>query len=375
MKILYWTDLFLPHVGGIETFSMDLIPALQARGHDVWLLTSQHETRLPDFEQIGSIPVHRFRTWHAIQTSDLHELASVRRAVAGLKRQLNPDLVHLHFGATSLMHLQTRTVIPAPTLTTVHALPESSLRENSLFSKVVRTSEAVNAVSARGLQMLARAYPDHSDRMSYIYYGLGPSGRDEGEVTPPSFDDPLILCLGRLAHQKGFDLALEAFALIEPNFPRARLVIVGEGVEEQNLKDLAAGLGISSKVNFAGPVPPSEVDRVIGRATLMLLPSRFEGLPLVALQAARLQRPMVTSGVDGLPELVVDRESGLVLQENTARHLAEAMSEMLRNPHEAIRMGEAAGGRFREHFDFDQCVSRYENLYRRVLDTRSAPAA
>jgi glycosyltransferase involved in cell wall biosynthesis len=64
MRVLYWTDFFLPHIGGIETFGGDLIPALQARGHEVTVLTSSHKAGLPAVEQVGSIPVHRFQAMY-----------------------------------------------------------------------------------------------------------------------------------------------------------------------------------------------------------------------------------------------------------------------------------------------------------------------
>jgi glycosyltransferase involved in cell wall biosynthesis len=99
---------------------------------------------------------------------------------------------------------------------------------------------------------------------------------------------------------------------------------------------------------------------------MMLLPSRFEGLPLVALQAARMQRPIIASAVDGLPELVVDQDSGLVLKDNNERELAKAITCLMQNPDKAIAMGKAVAGRFEERFGFDQCVSRYERLYQRV---------
>ncbi len=277
MKILYWADFFLPHIGGIETFSMDLIPALQARGHRVTVLTSRHAANLPAMEQMRSIPVHRFDIWEALETKNLRKLMSIRRAVTDLKRELNPDVTHLHFGATSYMHMQTESAACAPTLTTVHALPESSLTESSLFKKVVEASKAVNAVSAKACQLLSRAFPEAADRFSFVYYGLGPSAHSTIEVSPPSFEEPLFLCLGRLAPQKGFDLALKAFALVDKVIPKARLAIVGEGVEESALKQLAVTLGIAEKVDFTGSVPPQDVYGVINKATIVLLPSRFEG--------------------------------------------------------------------------------------------------
>lgn len=367
MKILYWTDFFLPHIGGIETFGADLISALLARGHEVSVVTSSSGKNLPAIDHIEGIPVHRFQTWDAIRTNDLKTLVAVRRAVTALKRELKPDITHLHFGATSYVHVQTRTAVRTPTLTTVHAPLESSMGEGSLLRKVVAASQAVNAVSAHGHQLLRRAFPEAADRLSFVYYGLAPSAQSAIEVIPPSFDEPLILCLGRLAPQKGFDLAVKAFARVERTLPRARLMVVGEGVEEAALKQLAESLGIAAKVDFTGPVAPQDVYGVINKATMLLLPSRFEGLPLVALQAAKMQRPIISSDVDGLPELVVDQESGLVLRDNNELELAKAILFMVQNPQKSIGMGKAVAQRFEERFGFDQCVARYERLYRQIL--------
>jgi len=366
VKVLYWTDFFLPAIGGVETFAGDLIPALQARGHEVTVLTGLHRPGLPAFEHVGSTPVHRFPMWTALLANDVVKIASISRSISALKRQVGPDLVHVHFGATAYLHLQTRATGNTPTLTTVHALTQTSLTGTSLLGSVVRASAAVNAVSAAGYRLLCQAFPDAADRLSFVYYGLASSAGQTTEVIPPRFDAPVILCLGRLAPQKGFDLALRAFALVEKTFPKARLMIVGEGVEEATLKELARSLGIEAKVDFTGSVPPDQVYSVINRATMMLLPSRFEGLPLVALQAAKMQRPIISSAVDGLPELVVDGESGLVLADNNERELAGAISRLLQDPRKAIRMGQALAQRFEDRFDFAQCVSQYERLYRRA---------
>jgi glycosyltransferase involved in cell wall biosynthesis len=367
MKILYWTDFFLPNIGGIETFSNDLIPALQGRGCDITVVTSLHDPNLPTFEYMGSIPVYRLPTWESIRLNDLRGVLSVKKAVSALKRQLKPDLVHLHFGATAFFHLQTQAAASSPTLTTVHALPESSLGEKTLFSKVVHASHSVNTVSKVQAEMLARAYPQYAERFSHIYCGLNVPRHYEFDFVAPSFDEPVILCLGRLTPQKGFDLALNAFARIAPNFPAARMMIVGEGVEESALKDLAANLGIARRVEFTGAVQPKDVFEVINKATMILLPSRFEGLPIVALQAAYMQRPIISSNVDGLPDLVVDQESGLVLENNIEDGLVESIVSLLRHPQKAIRMGQAAAKRLERNFSFNDCVSRYEELYRKVV--------
>lgn len=372
MRILYWTDLFLPHIGGIETFSMDLIPTLQARGHEVTVVTSDLTLETPRSETIGGIPVHRFPTWNALRTNDLRAITDVRKAVSELKRRFQPDVAHLHFGATSYMYLQTHRALPVPTVTTVHAIPESSLTAESLFGKVLHASAVLNAVSKEGHRRLTQAFPAAAERISYVYYGLGNTAHGAVDVRPPSFDDPVLLCLGRLTTQKGFDVALRAFAAVHEILPRARLKVVGEGVERGALEALATSLGIASKVDFTGSVAPRDVLRVVNEATIVLMPSRFEGLPLVALQAARLERPMISSDVDGLPELVVNGESGLVLERNDEKTLAEAILFMARNPERAVAMGKAAARRLDERFGFDRCVDAYERLYRRAVAAQDA---
>ena len=219
MRVLYWTDFFLPHIGGVETFGGDLIPALQARGHEVTVVTSSHKADSPAFDRVGSIPVHRFPMWRALRTNDLRELVSIRRAVSVLKREVKPDITHLHFGATSYVHLQTQAAVWTPTLTTVHALTQTSLTDSSLLRGIVQASQAVNAVSVAGYELLRQAFPEAADRFSFVYYGLATSAESAIEVIAPRFDEPVILCLGRLAPQKGFDLALKAFAQVEKAAP------------------------------------------------------------------------------------------------------------------------------------------------------------
>ncbi|MCB2059221.1 MAG: glycosyltransferase family 4 protein [Novosphingobium sp.] len=367
MKILYWTDLFLPDVGGIETFSMDLIPALQARGHEVTVVTSALTQDHTTVEELNGIPVHRFPTWHALRTNDLKLLMSARKAITDLKRKFDPDVTHVHFGATAYTFMQTQRAAKAPIVTTVHALPDTSLLQSSLFSKLVAESAHVNAVSVQGYNRLSQAFPQAAECMSYVYYGLGPAAHREVEVVPPSFEQPVILCLGRLIPQKGFDVALKAFAKVESVVPDARLAIVGEGSEEATLKRLAAKLGIAMKVDFPGPVPPENVYQVINTATMLLMPSRYEGLPLVSLQAAKMQRPIISSDVDGLPELIIDGQSGLVLRENNEEELAEAIISLFQNPARAVAMGKAAALRLEERFGFENCVDQYERLYHEAV--------
>jgi glycogen(starch) synthase len=96
------------------------------------------------------------------------------------------------------------------------------------------------------------------------------------------------------------------------------------------------------------------------------MPSRFEGLPLVALQAALAARPIVATRVGGIPEVVVHQETGLLVESENASALAAAAAFLLANPEIAVRMGYAGRRRAQEVFSWEKCVGSYEDLYRQL---------
>src|SRR4029077_14295619 len=180
-----------------------------------------------------------------------------------------------------------------------------------------------------------------------------------------------LLCLGRLVAEKGFDLALEAFATVLDRFPNARLVIGGDGPEREKLQHQAITLGLVDSVEFAGRIPPEEVAHFIDEATLVLIPSRLEGFGLVALEAALMARPVVAARVGGLPEVVLHQKTGLLVEHEDHEDLAEAITLLLDHPRTATMFGEAAQRRAKEVFSFERYVAAYDDLYQSI--TSKAP--
>ena len=365
MKILYWTDLYSPHVGGVEVFSAKFIPALQKRGHEVAIVTSHRQFQLPDYSLDNNIPVYRFNFWEALEKRNLKQTIAIRRQITQLKQDFKPDLVHLHFGATSYFHLQTMNTYSTPTLTTIHAVPEASLSTpQSFLYKILQNSDWVNTVSPQGLEKMRQYIPEITPHSSVVYYGLE---LPDLEPKTPNFNPPTLLCLGRLVPQKGFDVALDAFAVLLKRFPQIRLVIAGDGSERTALVNQAEELGIESAVDFKGLIPPEQVPALLNEATMVLLPSRFEGLPLVALQAAQMCRPIVATNVDGLPKLVINQKTGMLIEKDEPKMLTDAIAFCLEHPELAIALGQAARKRFNQIFSMESCVDNYDALYHQVI--------
>ena len=184
------------------------------------------------------------------------------------------------------------------------------------------------------------------------------------------FARPVLLCLGRLVWDKGFDLAIRAFALLRDRGIVAKLVVAGDGSERSNLEALAGDLRVADGIEFIGWVAPDRVADLINTATLMLMPSRWpEPFGLVALQAAQMGRPTIAAAVGGLPEIVEHGRTGLLVAADSEHGLADAVQELLANPRWARRLGDHARQRAREKFDFAAFVDDYERVY---AETRAA---
>jgi glycogen(starch) synthase len=186
------------------------------------------------------------------------------------------------------------------------------------------------------------------------------------------FEPPRLLCLGRLSPEKGFDVALNAFAILVGEFPEARMLVAGNGYLRLELEQQATELGIRDRVEFPGWIAPAEVPALIDTATMVLMPSRQESLPLVALETASMARPIVATRIGGLPEVVADGETGLLVPPEDAPALANAISRLLHQRELASNMGKAAKNRVRQLFSWSSHVDRYDALYRKLTAETAA---
>jgi glycosyltransferase involved in cell wall biosynthesis len=200
-------------------------------------------------------------------------------------------------------------------------------------------------------------------RSSIIYNGLEIPGL---APEPLPFDPPRILCLGRLSPEKGMDVALAAFASVVSRFPAARLTIAGDGAARWELQRQAAAYGVDHAVDFIGWVAPGEVPSLINASTLVLMPSRKDSMPLVALEASLMARPIIGTLVGGLPEVVAHEETGLLVESEDSQAAARAILFLLSNPAVAVRLGDAARARAQRVFGWEEHVSAYDALYRKL---------
>jgi glycosyltransferase involved in cell wall biosynthesis len=173
---------------------------------------------------------------------------------------------------------------------------------------------------------------------------------------------PLLLAVGRLSPEKGFDLLLQAFALVRKTSPQLRLLIAGTGPQETALKAQSAALGLDSAVTFAGHLPSPW--QYFPTATLFVLPSRHEGMPNALLEAAAAGLPIVALPASGgVVELLRD-QPGVWLAPQVS---AEALAASLLSALQTLQPGQRFAHAFIDGFRLDRAMRAYENLIDQTL--------
>ncbi|MBV9951750.1 MAG: glycosyltransferase family 4 protein [Acidimicrobiia bacterium] len=363
MRILVVSNQYAPVVGGIEVLLRQLCPALAARGHDVSVLTSTHTLARDEVSEIDGITVHRVNLVRALTTRDPATLARAKRATVRIVDEVAPDVIHAHdLGANLWAVFESQPATPV--ITTMHiGLASFPVDQKGSMARLLRRTTWLTGVSQAVVDQAVDLMPELADRFSVIINGLPPTP----EPAPPDPKGRRIVAVGRLVDQKGFDVLLHAFPSVLEREPGAELLLVGDGPERAQLEALVEDLGLGDAVRFHGAARHEDVAGLLASASVVAIPSRHEGMPLVALEAAAAGRAVVATPVQGLGDVVVDGETGVLVPPEEPGPLADALVELLSDPSRAAAYGANARARAVERFSLDQTVDAYEDLYRRFV--------
>jgi glycosyltransferase involved in cell wall biosynthesis len=370
MHIVYWSDLFWPYLGGVETQAAQILPALAERGLKFTVITSHRDLALPDREDWNGATIRRFPFRKVLEERDIPMLIRLKRELAELLRQFAPDLVHLNgIGPSALICHAIGNPGGTPFLVSLHQELSATQRgePQSLLAQLLDRADWVHAVSPTVLEQACTLNPSLRERSSVIYNFVRKPASEPG---PLPRDPPVLLCLGRVIPQKGFDVALEAFASLAERLAGLRLIIAGDGEDKSGLEKRAVALGLAERIEFTGWISPTDVPGLLNRCTVLVMPSRKEGFGVVAAEAAMMARPVVGSNCGGLRDVVQDGVSGLLVEKEDPRALADALSVVLEAPDRAAAMGLAGRERAIREFDLSTCIDSYEVLYRRLTGSR-----
>ncbi|MEM5583832.1 glycosyltransferase family 4 protein [Roseibium sp. AS2] len=247
--------------------------------------------------------------------------------------------------------------------------PEWDLRTKINDAAWGVTCTAVNAAHLKGLA-------DDPAKVELLYHGLDFSGFPEPSGTPSTRDGsgaPVrLVSVGRAVEKKGYDDLLEALSRLPADLDWT-FTHIGGGELSDALKTQADALGVSGRITWRGAQPREEVIAACREADLFVLPSKLartgdrDGLPNVLMEAQSMGLCCLSTRVSAIPELIVDGETGVLVEPGAPEDLASAMTRLIRSPDQRQRYGLAASKRVRSEFSTDPGLDRLAEKFRKVL--------
>ncbi|WP_397449710.1 glycosyltransferase [Pseudomonas sp. NA-150] len=273
--------------------------------------------------------------------------------------------VHAHFGTNSTEVVMLANALGGPAYSfTVHGPEEFDKPLLIKLREKVRRAAFVAAVSSYGRSQLFRwVAHGHWAKVKVVHCGLERVFHDVPAVAAPSA--PRLVCVGRLCEQKGQLLLLEAARILAAQGVEFELVLAGDGEMRAEIEALIARYELRARVRITGWISSAQVREEILAARALVLPSFAEGLPVVIMEAMALRRPVLTTYVAGIPELVRQGENGWLFPAGAVDELATAMADCLAQPADVLqRMGEAAYQRVLERHDIDTEAAKLASFFR-----------
>jgi colanic acid/amylovoran biosynthesis glycosyltransferase len=237
---------------------------------------------------------------------------------------------------------------------------------------------AVVTVSDYNCRYLAETFGEAAAGVRRIYNGLELADFVYGS---PHQRSETVVAVGRLVEKKGFAGLVEACAVLARRGRRLRCLIVGEGELEGDLRRQIAAAGVDDVVELVGPRPQAEVIRIVRDAAVFAAPcvvgsdGNRDGLPTVLLEAMALGTPCVSTDVTGIPEVVRDGETGLIVPQHDPESLATALERLLDSPELRTKLAHEARALIEREFDIHRNTARMRKIFAAAPAARPAAPA
>jgi glycosyltransferase involved in cell wall biosynthesis len=368
-------------IGGMQNHTAELTRALDRRGVVQTVLTTRPPTA-PYFQRLGDharvirvgFPVRRFRQLYAPQAAILAPILAARADVVHV--HLGEDLAVLPLGAAvARLHR-------LPLVLTIHTSLHHTLAVSDLRSAVLKalggpierwrehSAEAVLVITPRFYRLLLSDGVDENS-VHVIPPGVNPS-LFEGPFEDPfsSVGKPRVLFVGRLAPQKGVGTLVAAAGLLED--PGAQILLVGAGPERKALERESERISVADRLHFVGFFAHDRLPAVLAHADLLILPSLYEELGTVLLEAMQAALPIVASKTGGIPDVIEDGVNGLLVPPGDPEALARAIDRVLADRKLARRLSEGVQERAKD-YDWEVLAERVLRIYQDVTAGCLAP--
>lgn len=313
--------------------------------------------------------ISHFTMYHGIQ--DIAQL---------IIKQFKPDIIHAHTAIDGWVGLMIAKKYKIPVLCTfrgsdINIYPYYGRLGMSLTRKLISEAHQLVSVS-KALKGVANSIANPRKEISVVYNGCDMATFSYNEAICRrirgrlgiSEEEKVIMFVGNVIKTKGVFELINAFLELKRKYSKLHLIIIGDGPECKMINRLAEINGFAKKVHLIGKISQSEVASYLSAADLFTLPTYYEGLPNVVLEAMSCCLPIVATKVGGIPEIVKDGINGILIKEKDTNSLIEALEYLLCHVEAAKTMGMNGRKMIEENFSWKQNAKKIMNIYRELID-------
>lgn len=365
LKVLYVVDSLC--LGGAQRHVVMLARGLDKKGFEVQVCSLYDREDESIGRELDAADINHV-------TLGMRKFVDWRRGLFGLHRvakAMAPDLIHTHLLPANVYGRLVGRFMSVPVVTTLHnnfrgMLPTQRWRERLLLGLercTARWSVAQVAVSAQ----VRRDYEEQFGRSGIevipnpVDVSVFSPRNDNGKSRRDWSQCLTLMTIGRLSEEKGHIYLVRALPKLVEQIASCRLLVIGDGPQRAPLQAEVEAMLLKNKVCFLGA--RSDVKDWLNVADVLLLPSLTEGLPLVLLEAMAAGKPIVASRVGGIPEVLSDGKTGILVAPRSPDAIAKAVCRLYKNQEFAKQLGHAARLHAEKHFTLPRIVKQWEILY------------
>lgn len=336
------------------------------------LLVAKGGPLIPEFEALG-IPVT------LIPKKGRYDLSIIWKIRRFLKSG-DFDIIHTHLFTANFWGRLGSLGVPIGRICSIHSIVSDKgtvlQRLQSFFDRALsRISDAVLCVTSQVMRSMREDAGLPREKLVTIVNGIPlpetishldkENARKNLDIPP---DARVVGMIGRFSRPKNHRMLIESLSAVRERVPNLLVLLAGDGELEEEIRNLARSSGLEGAVRFLGL--RRDIPAILTALDILVIPSLWEGLPIVLLEAMAFGTPVVATRVGGIPDVLTDGVTG-VLAEPDAASFADRLSWALENPTEMERMSKAAFALAKNRYDVRQTAKSYVDLYRSTLRTRS----
>lgn len=373
-KILYYTDT--PQTGGAENQLLLLAKFLNKEQFEAIIVLSKY-TSLDKFakkcEKEG-IKTYRINVLHKHDPRHIFELKKIIKIE-------KPDLIHLQIWNPVCARYAFMAINPTetPIITTEHDPFKISYAKSLIKKRSFKKISTIITVSEENKKLMKKLYPNITKKLQVIKNGIDSTlwrsqllrftederNKLKEEVFQANKDTLIVLNVAELHERKGQKYLIEAIPKIISQYPNTKFVFAGEGKERENYSKLIQKLKIENHAILLGKM--NNISKIYKSSDIFVLPSIREAFGLVNVEAMLTPLPVIGSIAGGIPEVVADKETGILVPSKNTKAIENALLKLIKYPEIRLKMAEQGFVRAIELFDAKKMAEQHEELYLKTL--------